>query len=135
VLDPENVPPITSNEDVARFILSASHIRSSDGTVKPDAFIPHPRPELSLTRLRDATEQEIWQEGRRVANLRLKTLLGRADVRVAAFTEASLTVVAKPLAENPNHADAVGWPDDKPSQKMKAILVSRQSRFTATPAL
>jgi hypothetical protein len=36
--------PVTSDEQLARFILSSNWIRKSDQTVKPDAFIPHPIP-------------------------------------------------------------------------------------------
>jgi hypothetical protein len=129
VFDLTSVPPVDANELLARFILVSRHIRSSDNTVKPEAFMPHPYLELSMTRHRDATDIEIWREGQRVARVRPATLHGRADVNVSAFTAESLSVVAKPIVENPNHADALNWPAEKPAQKIKAIQIAGKSRY------
>ncbi len=63
MLSPTHVPPVASDEQLARFIYSSRHIRNSDNTVKADAFIPHPHTELSITRHLEATEEEIWSEG------------------------------------------------------------------------
>jgi hypothetical protein len=134
VLDPANVPPLEAGEILARYILASSHFRRSDNSVKPDAFIPHPRIELSLTRHFQATEEELWNEGRRVSLLRQLTLYGRADVSVDAFLSESLQVVAKPLPENPNHADAIGWPANKAEQKIKALEIARNAAFVSKPA-
>ncbi len=134
MLDPNQVPPVAANELLARFIVSSSQIRKSDHTVKPDAFMPHPRVETSLTRHRETTVEEIWLEGERVAAIRQATLHGRADVRTSAFIDEDLTVEAKPLPENPNHADAIGWPTDKPAQKMKATEISLKSELVYKPS-
>lgn len=134
MLDPANVPPVSNDELLTRFIVASSHIRPSTNTVKPDAFVPHPRFELSLTRLRDASVEELWQEGERVAAIRSKPLYGRADVSVGAFQAEMLDVVAKPIPENPNHADAVQWPNEKAAQKMKAIEIAGKSTYIAKPA-
>jgi hypothetical protein len=89
---------------------------------------------LSLTRHFQATEEELWNEGRRVSLLRQLTLYGRADVSVDAFLSESLQVVAKPLPENPNHADAIGWPANKAEQKIKALEIARNAAFVSKPA-
>ena len=133
MLDPAHVPPVAADELLTRFILYSSHIRNSNQTVKPDAFIPHPRIELSLTRHREATPDELWREGERVAAIRQLTLHGRADVRTVAFLEEGLTVEAKPNPENPNHADALDWPADKPAQKMKATEIAIKSILVPKP--
>jgi hypothetical protein len=114
---------------LARFVLFSRHFRASDNTAKPEAFMPHPHIELSMTRHLQATEQELWTEGRRVASIRGATLYGRDDVSEAAFAAEQLTVVAKPIAENPNHADATDWPADKPAQKIKALEIAKKSTF------
>ncbi|HEY2786117.1 MAG TPA: hypothetical protein VGJ05_14205 [Fimbriiglobus sp.] len=63
--------------------------------------MPHPHVEVSLTRHREATLDELWKEGKRVASLRVKTLYGRADVIAAAFIDQGLKVEPKPIPENP----------------------------------
>ena len=75
--------PVTSDEQLARFILSSNWIRKSDQTVKPDAFIPHPYPDLSVTRHKSLTEQQLWQIGQVIADSRPATLYGRADIQTS----------------------------------------------------
>ncbi len=133
MFDPAHVPPVEPNETLARFILFSRHFRSSDRTVKPDAFIPHPHSELSMTRHAEATPAELWGEGERVAGLRTVALYGRADVEVAVFTDQGLRVEAAPIFHNPNHVNATNWPTEKPDQKMKALLVAEKSRYVPKP--
>lgn len=134
MLPPDQVPPVSPNELLSRFVLFSRHIRGNDGTVRPDAFMPHPHVETSVTRHLSATDQELWGEGARVAGLRGTNLHGRADVVAQGFLAQGLTVLAAPiLPENPNHANATGWPEEKAEQKMKAIEISRKSRFVSTP--
>ena len=132
MLDPKQVPDVEPEELLARLIIFSSHFRPSEQSVKPDAFIPYPRVDLSVTRHREASEDELWQEGLRVASTRPVKLYGRADVLAAAFAGVELQVEAMPLAANPNHADVGGWPSDKPAQKMKALLIANKSRFVPT---
>lgn len=129
MFDPANVPAVSNDELLTRFIIASSHFRPANNTVKPDAFIPHPRSELSLTRLLEATDDEIWMEGERVATIRSKTLYGRADVTVEAFQVVELCVIAKPIHDNPNHADAINWPAEKSAQKMKALEIAARSTY------
>src|SRR5262245_5861447 len=97
MLAPDQIYPVDATELLARFVVRSSHIRTSNNTVKPDAFIPHPRVELSLTRHREAAPTELWREGERVAAIRGAALYGRADVEASAFIEEGLTVEAKPI--------------------------------------
>lgn len=129
MLDPANVPAVSNDELLTRFIVVSSHFRRANNTVKPDAFIPHPRCELSLTRLLEATSDEIWTEGEREATIRSKTLYGRADVTVEAFQVVELCVIARPVQDNPNHADAINWPAEKSAQKMKALEIAARSTY------
>ena len=68
--------PVTSDEQLARFILHRSHLRQ-DRTIKPDAFIPHPWPDLSVTRHLQLSETELWHVGRKVAEKTGKILHGQ----------------------------------------------------------
>jgi hypothetical protein len=60
---PTTVDP---GEWLARFIYYQRYIRQ-DRTIRPDAFIPHPYPELSVTRHLQLSETQIWEIGRNVA--------------------------------------------------------------------
>lgn len=127
--------PITSDERLARFILFSKWIRSSDSvkTVKPDAFIPHPYPDLSVTRHKNLSEQGLWCIGQGIADARPATLYGRADICAAEARRQSLGVEPRPVSNNPNHAVAFGWPVDKPAQKIIAQELAAKANFVAKP--
>lgn len=133
MIDPSNVPPVGADELLARFVLQRSHIRSSDRTIKPDALIPHPRADLSVTRHLMATEVELWSVGQDVANTRGKTLYGRGDFSAVMCANQRLVVQAAPLANNPNHANVRGWPAEKPLQKIIAQQVAAATKFVEAP--
>lgn len=136
MLDPARIPPVDSDELLARFVLFSKWVRNSDNTVKAEAFMPHPRVELSMTRHRQASVDEIWSEGKRIAVMRDCTLYGRADIGASVFVGQSLAVVPKPLLpENPNHADATGWPTEKPKQKIIAQLIAQAATYLQRPAI
>jgi hypothetical protein len=133
MIDAQNVPPVEPNELLARYVVYSSHIRRSNSTLKPDAFMPHPHRELSVTRHVAATVEELWSIGERVAAASGKALHGRGDVGAKVCIDQNLAVKATPLADNPNHADVVGWPADKPAQKMIAQEIAAACRFVARP--
>ena len=133
MIDIQNVPPVTAPELLARYVLQSNYIRQSNRTVKADAFIPHPYPDLSVTRHLVATESEMWAADELVACQTGKTLYGRADVRAADFMVRGLAVLAQPLPENPNHADVSNWPPDKPAQKIIALEVATLASFVEKP--
>jgi hypothetical protein len=135
VIDPANVPPISATELLTRYILQKSHIRGSDKTIKPDAFIPHPRADLSVTRHLMTTEAQLWRVGHDVAEARGKTLYGRGDVSAATCTNLKLNVQPAPLPNNPNHANIRGWPAEKPLQKIIAQQIAAATAFVETPDL
>lgn len=115
-----------------RFVLSSGWLRRSDGTVKPDAFMPRPAPHLDLSMFRHMrlTEQEKWDIGRPIAEARSARLHGRADVRADEFTRRGLGLAPAPPKY---HVNATGWPADKPSQKMLAIEIAARAHFVVTP--
>ena len=123
--------PITSAEQLARFILFSRWIRSSDSvrTVKPDAFIPYPYPDLSVTRHKNLSEQGLWHIAQDIADARPATLYGRADIRADEARRQSLDVEPRPVANNPNHAAVIGWPVDKPAQKIIAQELAAKANF------
>ncbi len=140
MIDAEHVPEVEPNELLARFILSRRHIRGSANGIKPEAFMPHPHADLSVTRHRDATEDEIWATGSAIASFRERTLQGRGDVIANAFIKQDLSVLADPLLgradlpDNPNHANVTRWPkDDKDRQRLLALEIAKQARLVRPP--
>jgi hypothetical protein len=131
MINPESIPDVEPEELLARYILQRSYIRS-DQSLRPNAFIPHPHLDLSVTRHRQATVDEIWACGNDVAAECGKTLYGRADFTAAAALKQYLSVVAARLDNNPNHANISGWPPDKPSQKMIALELAAAATFVPT---
>lgn len=124
--------PVTDDEVLARFILFRGWIRHSDGTVKPDAFIPYPYPDLSVTRHIGLTTEEIWQIGQAVADKRPATLYGRADIQAGYAKRQSLRIV--PTPEPKNHANVTGWPKDKSAQKIIAQELAAGARYVPKPS-
>lgn len=129
MIDPQHVPQVAPDEALARYILHNSHIRRCNGTLKPDAFIPHPHQELSVTHHLAATEQELWTVGEGIAASTGKTLYGRGDVQASTYLTQRLAVKAAPVPANPNHADVAGWPADKSTQKIIAMEISAAATF------
>lgn len=124
------LPPVTDDEWLARFLLFSGWIRR-DQSIRPDAFIPHPWPDLSVTRHLDLLDAELWQIGQTVAEQRPATLYGRADVQAFAVTRLYLHIV--PTPEPRNHASITGWPADKPAQKILAQQLAASARFVSKP--
>lgn len=133
MIDPANVTEVTSDEVLARFVAQSSHIRRSNRSIKSDAFIPHPYPDLSVTRHLSAVEAELWTVGEQVAATSGKTLYGRGDFQVSACLAQRLVVKAAPVANNPNHANVLGWPADKPAQKIVALEIAAAAKFVLKP--
>ena len=132
MIDPNNVPPVADNELLARFIVKSNEFRA-DGTVTHRLFLPYGF-ELSVTRHREATPNEIWEAGVAVAHHRKKTLYGRVDIRAGSCRIGPLDVVERPipldnpehLPENPNHADITGYPRNKEDQVSLAKELAAQ---------
>jgi hypothetical protein len=136
MIDPLNIPPVADNELLARFIVNSNE-RRSDGSVTPKLFLPYSRVDLSVNRHRDATEEETWSIGRKVAAQRGKTLYGRADIRATACRISPLDVLPRPiLPENPNHADIVGFPLAKEDQLSLAekLAASIEGKWILPPS-
>jgi len=128
---PEPPPPVHDDELLARFILFSGWLRK-DQTVRPDGFIPHPYPDLSVTRHCGLSESQLWQIGQDAADARPKaTLYGRADLKTMDVRRQKLQVTTAPLRKNLNHANITGWPPDKPSQKIIAQELAASATFVA----
>lgn len=124
--DKTEFPLVTDGESLARFVLVSKWIRN-DQTVRQDAFIPYPYPDLSVTRHVELSESELWQLGQSVADKRALPLYGRADIQALVVKSQSLRI--EPTPEPKNHANITGWPSDKPGQKIIAQEIAAAARF------
>lgn len=120
---------VLSEETLARFILQSSHIRRGDNTVRPEAFIPHPYEDLSVTPHLGLSQTDIWTVGEDVAHQTGKNLHGRADNQAGSYLDQALQVLPDPTPSNPNHANVVGWPPEKAMQKIIALEIAARSSF------
>jgi len=128
-----SLPDVISDDEIlARFILFSKWIRS-DNTVKPDAFIPHPHIDLSVTRHIGLKENELWEIGKDVTILRQAKLYGRTDIQSLKIRKNGLDIIPVPLPNNKNHANITGWVKDKSQQKIIALQIAAQSIFTSKP--
>ena len=132
MIDLANVPEVTAEEWLARYVCQSKHVRLYQ-TVRPDAFIPFPHQDLSVTRHLHATKQEIWNLGEQVAMESHRSLYGRADIQARTCHAENLGVVAAPIPNNPNHADITGWPAEKSLQKMIAVLLASKATYRQRP--
>ena len=105
----DEAPSVANEEWLARFIISSRWVRE-DHTVRQDAFIPHPHLDLSVTRHRDLSTDQLWRVGQAIADARPATLYGRADVAAEQVRRQKLQVEARPVPENLNRALLVGRP-------------------------
>jgi len=128
--DEASLAPVTADEWLTRFVLYSRWVRT-DQTVRPDAFIPYPWPDLSVTRHLGISETELWQLGQTVADERPTILYGRADVQASTVTKQSLRIVPTPKPKN--HANITGWPADKPSQKSLAQELAAAAQYVPNP--
>ena len=119
--------PILSSEILARFVFHHSHIRSSDNSVKPAAFLPKDGM-TSVFRISNLADQEVWEIGEHeVVPKRGRPLLGRADLSV--FTVINNGLQVRPQEPPLRHANIVGWPDEKSKQMLVAIELAASSQL------
>lgn len=135
MLDPDSLPPIDRQEMTARFAIGKNAVNRQKMEVRADRFLPDPDSELSVTRIVQITEAEIWQVGRRIASERLppRTLSGRADVLAATYISENLIVESDPVPGNPNHAIVIGWPSEQSKQLRIAKQIAAVARCVLPP--
>lgn len=119
---------VHNKEQLARFVLYKRWVRQ-EGTIKPDAFMPPPDLNLSVTRHAALSHEQLWARGRSVAEFREKTLYGRADVSVNSVRSTKLDAIRHPVDGNPEHAHIVGWPTDKPARKSMAQQLAALAQY------
>ena len=124
------------DENVSRFVVQKQWVRQ-DLSIRSTAFLPNPKTAplaTSVTLIGGLTPKEVWRLAIGVANDMGKQLYGRTDINVKAVFSANLKLSLTPTSNNTSHADIVGWPEDKPSQKNRAqMLAAKASRLIRSP--
>jgi hypothetical protein len=109
---------IDGQETLARFITSKSGYSRGKNVVKPQAFMPPLDLRLSVFRINNLSEPEIWQIGLKKIIDKMKiprNLHGRADIKALNILENGLKI--NPDDTPPRHANIIGWPELKEEQK------------------
>ncbi|HOF33646.1 MAG TPA: hypothetical protein PK624_06900 [Spirochaetota bacterium] len=129
--------PVTPNEMLARFVFQSKHFRSSDNTVKPECFMPHPHQDMSVTRHRDIDESELWKLGSNAAAERSRksgtqiTMYGRADISAKDIFDTDLNI--EPSEPPKNHANIKPFPSEKAKQKQISQLLALKAHLVYFP--
>jgi hypothetical protein len=124
--------PVEPGEPLARYIFDSNRIRTSDNSVKHNAFMPNQKTgDLSVFRCLGLTEAETIQLGDAFVTPEIKRpMLGYAETGAAYFFNSGLTVqgTAEP---DPRHANVANWPGmDK--TRLVATYLAENSRLVLT---
>ena len=109
---------ITAQEALARFITSKRWYSREKNVVKPQAFMPPRDLKLSVFRIDNLSEPEIWKIGFKKVIDKMnqpKNLHGRADIQALNILGISLQI--NPDNIPPRHANIIGWPELKEERK------------------
>lgn len=122
-------------EVVARAILSKRWFNQQTSALKPDAFEPPSDGNLSVTRHQQAGDRELWTRCRAVADMRNKSLHGRADLSAAAVSNSrdGMSVLAAPRGHDPGHAHIVGWPPERAICLSVQVALAASAQFVPVP--
>lgn len=119
---------VPDNERISRYLFFKRWFARESRRVKPDAFVPHPYIELSVSCTHGLAEEAVWEIGRNTAESRKDKppLLGRGDLAAGHVRKQGLLVARDD--HPPFHANILGWPTDgKSAQRMKAVELAAES--------
>ena len=121
-------------ERLSRFLFFKRWFSAEKQRVRPDAFIPHPWIELSVSCTEGLKDKEIWALGQKTAEARSDNppLLGRADLKAHHARNQGLRVDRND--DPPFHANILGWSTEgRAIQRMKAIELAANSTLRLMP--
>jgi hypothetical protein len=126
---------VLPSETVSRYLFEGN-IRSSDNTIRHSAFIPPSSLKLSVFRIYDLADNDIWNLAvEKVEPYRKEagTVIGRGDLLVSTVIQENLRVI--PDSAPSRHADVCGWPDDRDERVTIAkVLAAKASPPKKRPA-
>jgi hypothetical protein len=128
---------LSPEERTTRFIFTESHFDAASGVVKYAAFMPSAKTRnISVYRTSGCPEWRVWALGGLfVARRRLgkPTLLARGDLAAHFILQEGLRVDPDP-SPHPRHAVVTNWPDDKPQQRVKAMVLAQHATLFLRPS-
>jgi hypothetical protein len=119
---------VSADENITRFINQKAYFRSN-GTVRHNAFMPNRDGEVSVYRISEIDDSEVYAIGTKYfAEITGKPLMGRADIIVSEVFKHDLRI--QPHQDpHPRHASICGYPDEKPEQKLVAIELAAEAQL------
>lgn len=105
---------IGPEERLARFLRHSSQYSAVANRVRHSAFMPPRSRRLSVFRISDMGDQEIWALAADVVSPD-REVKARADLTPHHVRAAGLEIESEP-SPHPRHADIIAWPSDKPEQ-------------------
>lgn len=124
--------PVAPAEPLARFLLSSSQFSKKNQRVKFQAFMPPADLRLSVFRIVELSEAEVWRLGEQhVARAAGKTLHARADLAASAFTGQKLSIDADNAPVR--HANVLGWATERSEQQLVAMELARLASLRVNP--
>ena len=109
---------INDHETIARYITNKRWYSREKNIVKPQAFMPPSDLRLSVFRIDNLSELEIWKIGFKKVIAKMnqpRNLHGRADIQALKILENNLQI--DPDNIPPRHANIIGWPELKEERK------------------
>jgi hypothetical protein len=109
---------INEEEIIARYITSRRWYSRDKNIVKPQTFMPPRDLRLSVFRIYNLSEPEIWEIGSIKVIGKMnppRNLHGRADIQASNILDNNLRV--NPDNTPPRHANIIGWPELKEERK------------------
>ena len=85
------------------------------------------RLETSVFLISNLSESQVWRIGEIHVAKKTRTIHGRADLPASAVEKAMLTLVLNNIP--PRHANILGWPREKDSQKELALELAENSEL------
>lgn len=122
---------VESHEPIARFAVEKSYYRKGDLTPKPKAFYPDRHGTLSVSRIVELNNNQIWDIGNNFAEGRGKPLLGRIDTIAEHVYNNKLGF--NPDNDPPRHANVIGWPQEKDDMMLVATELASNAEFFEAP--
>lgn len=117
---------LPDHDPLTRFINHRSKMRRD--APHSGAFLPQTDLRLSVFRIYDLSEAEIWRIWDRDVAKDGAPVKGRADFIVGAARRQGLEV--EPDSSPPRHANVIGWPPAEQKDKQKAIAMELANEAT-----
>ena len=119
--------PVNIIEPLARFVLERSKFRPSDNTARHSLFLPAPDNVLSVFRILDLDETEVFSLGEEYVGVpQAKPVIAYAALVAQDFLMEGL-VLTPTVDPHPRHVDIVGWNDKVQNLHKAQILASKST--------